>query len=433
MKHFTISLILVSVLFNYNASMAQNPAPAPAQTKRTLLLNGRVHTGNGAVIENAALAFADGKITLVADARTIRLNMTEFDTIIQAGGKEIYPGFIALNTTLGINEIELVRATNDNSETGTLNPTSRSIIAYNTDSKVIPTVRSNGVLLAQVTPQGGLVSGSSSMVELDAWNWEDASYKADEGIHLNWPSMRIFKAWWASPAEEQQKNMDLGLQDLRRLFDDALAYSKNPAPLEKNMHLEAMRGLFTGSKKLYVHCNYIKEILAAINFCREYQLKMVLIGGADSWQVTAILKENNIPVIVGRTHSLPGRDDEDTDLPYKLPHLLKQAGVTFAISVDGFWQVRNLMFNAGTAVAYGLTKEEALEAITWSAAKISGIDERAGILEAGKDATLIISSGDALDMKSNNIETAFIRGKPINLDNIQTQLYTKFRKKYGLN
>ena len=194
-----------------------------------------------------------------------------------------------------------------------------------------------------------------------------------------------------------------------------------------------MRGLFNGSKKLYVHCDFVKEIVSAVNLAKQFGIKMVLVDGSDSFRVTDLLKENNIPVILGRIHSLPPREDDDIDLPYKLPFLLKQAGVMFALSIESAWQSRNLMFNAGTSSAYGLTKEEALAAITSSPAKILGIDNRIGTLEVGKDATLIISDGDALDMKSNNITRAYIRGKEINLDNIQSQLYRKYMTKYGLN
>jgi len=430
MKHYILTVLLHILIAA--PSMAQNPVPVPAQSNRILLLNARAHIGNGTVIENSAIGFEKGRITLVADATTIRIDPSAYDTIIRLPGHEIYPGLIAMNTTLGINEIELVRATNDYNEAGSLNPSSRSIVAYNTDSRITPTVRSNGVLLAQVTPQGGLVSGTSSVVELDAWNWEDAAYLMDEGIHLNWPSMRIFKAWWAKPAEEQQKAMDHNMENLRRLFDDARAYAaeKNDAPV--NLHLEAMRGLFSHTSKLYVHCNFVKEIVAAVNFCREYNIKMVLVGGADSWQVTPLLKAGKIPVVVGRTHSLPSREDEDTDLPYKLPFLLQQAGVEFCISLDGFWQVRNLAFVAGTPVAYGLTREQALASVSSAPASILGIGNRVGTLEQGKDATIIVSTGDLLDMKTSNVIMAFISGRQIILDDVQKQLNKKYRDKYGL-
>ncbi|MFI5217850.1 MAG: amidohydrolase family protein [Bacteroidia bacterium] len=413
-------------------TFSQNPAPVLPQSKSILLINGSAHLGNGKVIENSAIGFKGGKLNLVADATLIKLQQGEYDTIINVSGKQVYPGFIAANTVLGLSEIDLVRATRDMNETGSLNPETRSIIAYNTDSKVTPTVRSNGVLLAQIVPQGGLISGQSSVVELDAWNWEDAAYKTDIGIHLNWPNMTLFKGQGAAPEEDQKKNTDKALQDIRDLFNDAKAYSELKNPENKNLHLESMKGLFTGTKKIFVQANNVKQIIAAVNFCKEYKIKMVLVGGDDSWHATDLLKENNVPVIVGRTHSLPPRQDEDVDLPYKLPFLLQKAGVTFCNSNEGFWQVRNLSFNAGTDVPYGLTKEEALTAITLSPAKILGIDSNVGSLEDGKDATIIVSSGDALDMRTNNIEMAFIRGKQIDLDNVQKQLYRKYVEKYGL-
>lgn len=413
-------------------SQAQNPIPAKPQSKSILLVNGIAHIGNGRVVENSVIGFKDGKISLVADATLIKLQQGAFDTLINIQGKHVYPGFIALNTTIGLSEIELVRATNDYREVGGLNPSARAIIAYNTDSKVIPTVRSNGILLAEIVPQGGLISGQSSLVELDAWNWEDAAYKTDIGIHLNWPGMTTFKYPGAPTEEEQKKNNEKALADVKSLFEDARAYYQSKTTTEKNLSLDAMKGLFDGTRKLFIHANNIKQIIASVNFCKGFGIKMVLVDGNDSWMVTDLLKENNIPVVIGRTHSLPSRQDEDVYLPYKLPKLLKDAGVKFCFSNDGFWQVRNLPFNAGTGSAYGLTKEEAIEAATKSAAEIAGIEKTLGTLEEGKDATFIISSGDVLDMKSSNIETAFIRGKNLDLDDIQKQLYRKYSAKYGL-
>ncbi len=284
--------------------------------------------------------------------------------------------------------------------------------------------------MAQVVPEGGFVTGQSSVVELDGWNWEDAVYKADDGIHLNWPRMYTIFNHPTETEEQQKQKTESSLNAIEQLFNDAKAYSLNPAPEEKNVKLEAMRGLFDGSKKLYVHCDYVKSIVSAVTFVKKYGIKMVLVGGNDSHMVTDLLKTNNIPVILRQTHSLPPREDDDVYLPYKLPAILQNAGVTFAISVDGSWQARNLMFNAGTAEAFGLTAEQALASISSTPAKILGIDDRTGSLEEGKDATLFISDGDALDMRTNNVIRAFIRGKDINLDNIQKQLYRKYKEKY---
>ena len=427
MKIHIITLLLSCLAIT---AQAQNPIPAQAKTKRILLIGGTAHTGNGEVIANSAIGFEKGKLTLVADATTIRIDRSAYDSIINIEGKHVYPGLIGMNNIIGLSEIESVRATHDYAETGSYNPSVRSIIAYNTDSRITPTIRSNGVLLAQITPRGGVVSGQSSVVELDAWNYEDAAYKTDDGIHLNWPSMRVTRSRRSDPDDKQKERTQKTLEEIRKLFSDARSYAINTnSPV--NQHLEAMKGLFDGSKKLYVHCNYVKEIIASAGMCREFGIKMVLVGGTDLHLVTDLLKQQNIPVVLMETHRLPSREDEDIDLPFRLPSILEKAGIPYAIGVKDFWQVRNLPFQAGQAAGHGLTKEQALRSVTLSPAKILGIDSTVGSLETGKDATLLITSGDLLDMKTSVVEQAFIRGKQIDLDNVQKQLNEKYNKKYG--
>jgi hypothetical protein len=432
MKQISILAFIFSVLYSVAVS-AQNPVPAPPQSKRVLITGATAHIGNGTVISNSVIGFAEGKITVVGDATLVRIDKSQYDTILVADGSHIYPGLIALNTQLGLNEIEAVRATRDQSETGGLNPSIRSAVAYNTDSRVIPTVRSNGILLAEVTPNGSRLSGQSSVMQLDAWNWEDALYKEGTGIHMNWPFMRIFKAKGSKPEEQQLENMKERLADIRQLFTDAAAYAKSPTPAKQNLHLESMRGLFNGTKKIFVHCGYVKEIISAATFFKEFNIEMVLVGGEDAWMVTTMLKEYRIPVIIVNTHKLPSRDDEAIDLPFRLPYLLKEGGVKFAISNSEFWQVRNLPFQAGTAAAYGLTREEVLSSVTRDAADILGILSTVGTLETGKDATLFISEGDLFDMKSSIVTAAWIGGRQISLESIQTALNRKYRTKYGLD
>jgi hypothetical protein len=209
---------------------------------------------------------------------------------VDAKGKHIYPGIIALNTIIGLSEIDLVRSTLDYYEVGDLNPDVHAVISYNTDSKIIPTVRSNGVLLAESTPEGGTISGTSSVMMLDGWNWEDATYKAAAGIHMNWPRMTVSKGQNAEAEEKQRENISKALQNIRSFFSEAKTYSKQN-PEEKNLRFEAMKDLFNGNKRLFVHCDFIKEIVAAVNFCKEFGVKMVLVGGMDSWRATDLLKE----------------------------------------------------------------------------------------------------------------------------------------------
>jgi len=408
--------------------VSQVETPAPAQSKSVLLMGGIAHLGNGAVIENAAIGFKDGKLTLVADARVIKLQANAFDTTINIHGKHIYPGIIAPNSTLGLVEIDAVRASDDQSEAGNYTPHVRSLIAYNTESRITTTVRSNGVLMAQITPRGNVVSGTSSIVQFDAWNWEDAAYKKDDGIHLNWH--RMYSPWNGKANEKYTEQVN----ELKTFFADALAYSKVKNYAEKNLRFESMRGLFNGTQTLFVHTNYVKEITDAVNFAKAYDIKkLVIVGGYDAWMVADMLKDNKVAVVLRRVHELPAREDDDVYLPFKLPKKLMDAGVLFCLENSGDMETmgtRNLPFYAGTATAYGLNKEQALQLITLNTAKILGIDSMCGSLEPGKDATFFISTGDALDISTNNVEHAFIQGREIDVDNHQKRMFKKYSEKY---
>jgi hypothetical protein len=413
---------------------------ASSQTKGILIMNGTAHIGNETVIQNSLIGIKDGKIILVADATTAKIDKAAYGEIIDASGKQVYPGIIAPNSTLGLTEIEAVRATNDFREVGTTLPNVRSLIAYNTDSKIIPTVRTNGILLAQITPRGGIISGTSSILMLDGWNWEDAAYKTDDGIHINWPRIQSRKFLdedniYPGPYEKNKEYIKQ-TNDLKKLFADAKAYNESETKEETNLRFAAMKGIFDGKQTLFVHVNNVKEIIEAVDFIKANKItRASIVGGKDSWMVTDLLKENNISVVVSRVHDLPEHPEDDVDLPYKLPYLLQKAGILFCLNNEGDMEAmgtRNLPFMAGTAAAYGLTKEQALSSVTLNTAKILGIDKTTGSIEVGKDATIFISTGDALDMKSNNVEKAFVKGNSIDLDNDQKALYEKYKKKYGL-
>jgi len=410
-------------------AMAQVPTPAPAQKKAMVILGGTLHVGDGTVRENVAIGIEGGKITFVQDAATVRLNPNEAD-IIKAEGKHVYPGFILPNTTLGLTEIEAVRATNDFREVGGINPNVRSIIAYNTDSKVVPTVRCNGVLTAQITPRGGLMSGLSSIVQLDAWNWEDAAVRIDDGLHINWPSRHNHSGWWAEPGGTTPNDKyNEQVNELRDLMLKAKAYATSQ-PKEQNLRLAACAGLFNGSRRLYVHVGEARSITESILLLKEWGVKVpVVVGGAEAHRVADFLKQHDVPVILRRLHELPVHEDDAYDQPYAMAAQLHKAGVRFCLNYQGDMEAmgaRNLPFTAGTAVTFGLPKEEAVKAITLSAAQILGIDDRLGTIATGKDATLFISTGDALDMRTNRVEMALIQGRSLDLTNHQSELYTKF-------
>jgi imidazolonepropionase-like amidohydrolase len=280
----------------------------------------------------------------------------------------------------------------------------------------------------------GTVSGTSAVVQLDAWNWEDALVKED-GVWMNWPNMQSRGGWWAEPsAPTTNKNYDKQVNAIKDYFRDAKSYADAGAHNKTNLRFEAMKDLFTKTKTLYINVDRVKEMQHAIAFAQEFSLRLVISGGEESWMIADELAKKNVAVILGKTHELPGSDDADVDQPFKTPSVLQKAGVLFALSIPGgFWQERNLPFNAGTAVVYGLSKEEALSAITYNAAKILGVDAQIGSLEKGKEASLIVSSGDVLDMKTSEVQYAFISGREIDLNNKQKELNSKFSKKYGVN
>ena len=420
-------LVIVSGLFSVavNAQTAV-PTPAPVQSQPIALKGATLHIGDGQVIDNGVLVFDKGKITAVGKWGTV--NLPENTLLIDVSGQQIYPGLIAPNTTLGIAEIDQARPTNDNNEIGWLNPTIRSCIAFNTDSKIIPTVRTNGILTAQVVPQGGMVSGQSSIMQLDAWNWEDAVYKMDEGLHINWPSMTINRN--AEPnAEDPNTRWKEQVNELYKLFNDAKAYVSNP--IAPNLKLQALQAALNAKQKVYIHLQTVKEMMAAIAFIHQFKLDAVFVDAEEAFLATNLLKENNIPVIISSTHALPIKNDDDIQQPYKTPVELYKAGVLFCFShKDWSGNQRNLAFQAGTAVAYGLPEEEAIKALTANTAKILGIDKQVGTLTVGKDATIVVSIGNLLDMKSAVVTYAFIQGRQLQLKNHQQALYEKYKAKY---
>jgi imidazolonepropionase-like amidohydrolase len=439
MKKTLSNCLLVLCVLNATFLIAQAPVPAPKQTKSVLIFGLTIHVGNGKVIENGVIGFKDGKLSLVADGKVIKISADAYDTTITLTNAHAYPGFIAPNTTLGLTEVDAVRATNDFSEVGGYNPHIRALIAYNTDTKVIPTVRTNGILFEQATPHNGTISGTSSIMALDGWNWEDAVLKKDDGVHLNFPKITFrtpFNFEGPNTPPTGNTKYENQLHELKKFFSDAKAYCSEKAHEEKNLRFEAMRGVLDGTKNLYLHADFVKDIIACVNFAKQFEIKKpVLVGGQDSWKVTKLLKQNNIPVMVARVHNLPNSDFEDVDLPYKLPYLLQKDSILFCLQNEGDQEgqnVRNLSFLAGTARTYGLTDEQAVASITSSSAKILGVDKEIGTLEEGKNASFIISTGDALDMKTNSIILAFINGKKLMLTNIQQELYKKYTTKYGL-
>ncbi|MDX2061968.1 MAG: amidohydrolase family protein [Bacteroidia bacterium] len=425
-----VTLSLLACALPLLAAAQITPIPAPAQSAPIVIRKATVHVGNGQVLENTDLLITGGKLTAIGV--DVNAPKTADLITIDAAGRHVYPGLIALGTALGLVEIEAVRATNDVRETGDFNPAARAQAGYNTDSHILPVVRSNGVLLAQVAPAGGVISGRSSAVQLDAWNWEDATVRADEGLYLNWPSGQVPGFALGNP-EAEKRFRDRAQEQLTALynyFESAQAYTA-ATPTRNDLQLAALAPFLKGEGRVYIQASSVTDIEQAVAFADRFKLKVAIVGGTEAETLAPLLKSRGIPVVVLGTHQLPGRPDDPVDAAYSLPARLKAAGLTVAIAVgrEGY-QNFNLPFHAGTAAAYGLTPEEALSAITQVPAMLMGIEGRVGTLEVGKDATLVVSEGDILDMRTSRVTHAFIEGRQIDLNNKHKDLNRKWQEKY---
>lgn len=440
MKYKYSTLLILTLAFLSSHLKAQETVyPAGPQKGTTAIIHATVHVGNGTVLTDATIVFEKGKITAVGSGVSVPKNAIEVD----ATGKHVYPGLILPSSSLGLREISAgVRGSNDFQEIGENNADIRSIVSYNTDSKVINVLRANGILLAHVSPSGELIEGRSSVVQLDAWNYEDAEYSANTGMYISMPSLMARRGgrgafmrgmmFGAGGGDPLKAAFDK-IETIKTYFTEAKAYCQEKEHGTSNLKLEAARALFEGKQKLYVRANEVKQMLLAIDLGKTFGINIVIVGGGESFQIASLLAENKIPVILDEAHALPATEDDDVDQPYKTPAQLQKAGVLFALNdMSDNSKQRNLSFNAGTAATYGLTKEEALAAITLNAAKILGIENITGSLEVGKDANIIVSMGDILDMRGNQLTQAFIQGRNISLDNKQLQLYERYKHKYGI-
>ena len=437
-------IILLNVLF-LNLIFSQQ-TPAPTQDKSVLIFGGITHVGDGQIINNSVIGFTDGKIDLIASSEenwTDKLlnmfsdsNNKKYDTIIDASNHHIYPGIIALNSNLGLVEVDAVRASVDDDEAGIYLPEIRSIIAYNAESKAVESMRPNGVLVAQIAPNGGVISGSSSVVQLDAWNWEDAVIKYDQGLHINWPSPYTFGRWWLGEDRGLKANNNYNKQvnDLKEFFKKSEANMN----LDKSMNLKSrsMKAIFEGESTVYLYADDEKEIVDGVLFLKKFGInKIVIVGASEAKNQLDFIKENNIPVVVKQPYRFPQSVDSDPRETFMLAKKMIDKGILVSIDPSGAPQsrvsIRNLPFYAGSFSSYGIDKEVALSMITLNPAKMLGIDNEFGTLEIGKSATLFISKGDALDIISNNVTHAFISGRNISLETHQTRLWRRYSNKYS--
>lgn len=424
-------LLLASLAVWPTVSRAHQEIPGDKQKKPIALTNARVYTIANGVMDSATVVFDKGVITAVGRTASIPAGAEVRD----CKGASVYPSFIAPNTTLGLTEIDAARPTRDMTESGLFNPNARAEIAYNPDSELLPTVRSNGMLIANSVPQGGVVSGTAALMMLDGWTKEDCGLKLHSAMVVDFPNMSTYSAPGMSRSQDQQRtDIEKNVKQLYDYFAKARSYSlaarNGLADNDRDIRLEAMRAVFEKNLPVMIECGEMKQILGAIDFAKHFALNAILVGCQDASYCLKEIRASGYPVIVARIHGLPSRENEGYDKTYVLPKLLHEAGISFAFTDNGSWQQRNLPFNAGSAVAFGLPEAEALKALTLAPARMFGVDTRVGSLEVGKDATLFVSTGNALDGRTNHLDMAFVQGREISLQNRHTRLAEKYRTKF---
>ena len=429
------SVVIGTLLISALVAQASDQIPAKKQDHPVALVGATIHTVAGPVIENGTVLFENGKISALGRP----LTFPEGTEIIDVKGKHVYPGLISADTYLGLTEIGAVRASRDRAETGRINPNVRAEVAVNPESELIPVTRANGITMFVSSPSGGLISGTSAMMMSDGWTWEEMTYKAPAALVVNWPNMTTFRAPWIQQTEEEQKKeREKALKDLADTFRDARAYwlakkaeHENKAPYhEVDMRWEAMIPVLEGKVPVLVWATQVQQILAAVAWAQQEGVKLIIGGGYDAWRIPDLLKKHDIPVLAGGIHRLPSRRFEAYDEPFVLPKKLRDAGIRFAIiSQDEAAHERSLPYHAATAAAHGLPRDEALKALTLYPAQIFGVADRVGSLEVGKDATLIVTTGDPLEIMTQ-IEMEFIQGRKVDITSRHTMLYDKYKEKY---
>ena len=430
----TITTLLLTVI---TVSISSDQVPAPPQTHPILLMNATIHPVSADEIRRGAILFEKGVITAIGRRIT---NLPDNTETIDLQGKHVYPGMIAAASVIGLTEIGAVAVTRDFAERGDVNPNVRAEVAYHPDSEIIPVTRSNGVLLAHSCPTGGLISGTSAVMMLDGWTWETATLKAQTGLHINWPNMgAISSRRFRRSEEEVAKRREEAMKKLDSTFEEAQRYlvAKEAAnqsgriELETDLRWEAMLPVLRREVPVFMHASEVRQIESAVEWANRHNLKMVIVGGYDAWRVADLLKKYEIPVIYETVNSLPRRRWEDFDTPFTGPLKLYEAGVKYCISMGtgGASNHRNTPYEASKAASYGLPKNEALKSVTLYAAEVLGIADKAGSLEKGKDATLMITDGDPLEI-TTQVAQVYIQGKKIDMSDRHKVLYDKYKEKY---
>jgi imidazolonepropionase-like amidohydrolase len=422
------------LLFAAGAATGQT-AQTPAPPRTFSIVDATIHPVSGPDIERGTIVVREGKIASVSPGAAPEPGTP----VVDGKGKHVYPSLFPPMTVLGLEEIEAVRSTVDTEELGGINPAARADVAINYDSELLPVARSGGVLVAGVTPNGGIIAGTLAVTRLDGWTREDATLKAPAALTVYWPDLRIDRSMTASRSvRKQEKARDEAVERLKKAFRDARAYAKarsaeRSAGVPKHdfdPRLEAIVPALDGAIPVVVHAQRLAQIRDAVKWAAEEKLRLVIWGGADAWRMADELAKAGVPVILESPLDLPIREDDAYDSRFAEAAVLEKANVRVAFNEGGAdaSNVRNYAQLAATAAAYGYPREKAVAALTLEPARILGVEGRIGSLEPGKDATLILTDGDILDLRTR-VVGAYLDGRVLDLTDKQKRLYERYRNR----
>jgi imidazolonepropionase-like amidohydrolase len=450
----------------------------PKPSNMYAIVGATVHTVSGPIVKNGIVLVANGVIQAVGPKVKIPKNAT----VVDAHGMNVYPGFIDAGTTLGLIEFGQVGQASDERELGSNQPDLVAVTAVQAQSEHLPTTRNQGILTALTEPRGGSISGQASVIDLFGWTSELMGLKRKAGLSINWPGSGGFsfdgdqveddddgdgagtatERWERAnradtddmggdpqraraaggqrnrattpqvSAGAQASAFDGGATEINAVFDKAIKYGKEHESID--LAMEAMQPYIKGELPVFIHANNAAGIRGIVAFAKKYKVKVVIEGGNEAWRVAKLLADNKIPVVLtaaGKSTlsaNTTTNDWDPYDTPYASAALLKRAGVKFCFQSDGYSDSMNLPQRVGESCAYGLSPEDAVKALTQSAAEILGVADKIGSIAPGKLGNLVICDGDPLELTSN-IRYIFVTGQPVELKSKFTRLRDQYMKR----
>ena len=412
-----------------------------------LIRNATVHPVSGPKLETASVLVVDGRIAEVGVKVTPPKGKIR---IIEGKGLHVWPGMIDSGSMVGLSEIASVRETNDTGEIGEFNPQVRAIAAVHPESEHIPVVRANGITTLMVVPgiggggrAGGtqsIIGGQTALIHLDGWTWEQMQIRPSVAVYMAWPAIPVggrgdsdpgamFGGGRRTPFSEARRTQELQVRRIQEFFDKARHYRQAKAAgdveLKPDLKFEALLPVLEGKKPLMVVAVREREIREAVAWAAKENIRIVLAGIRKPGRMVEEIAKQRIPVILGTTQTTTLDEDDSYDSQFALPAELQKAGVKFAFGSFDVQFARNLPYEASQAVPFGLGYDEALRAVTLTAAEIWGIADNYGSIEKGKTADLVITNGDLLEV-STEVRQMFIQGEEVDLESKHTRLYKKY-------